>query len=292
MQTHTHWTDTPADARGASAAIGNFDGVHRGHRHVIDLARSHGPLGIVTFEPHPREFFAPGAPPFRLMNAKAKASRLAKLGVEHLFQLPFDAAMVAMTPEDFARQVIVEGLGLGHVVVGADFCFGKGRIGTAATCNALALKWGLASPSPTFWKPKRAFRPPLPSAWLWPRAARRTPPTCSATGTGSRAWWPHGDKRGRDLGFPTANMSIDGLHAPKFGVYAVRVDVLTGPHKGSYQGRRPLASNPPSGRTRRVSKASCSISTVIFMMKPCRWPLSSSCAPRKSIPIWAPSSPK
>ncbi|MEN8741406.1 MAG: adenylyltransferase/cytidyltransferase family protein, partial [Phaeobacter gallaeciensis] len=120
--------------RGASAAIGNFDGVHRGHRSVIDLARKaapEAPLGVVTFEPHPREFFAPAAPPFRLMSAAARASRLEKLGVDKLYQLNFNAALSGLTPEDFASKVLAEGLGLKHVVVGADFCFGKGRAGTA-----------------------------------------------------------------------------------------------------------------------------------------------------------------
>jgi len=104
MQSHTHWTDIPDEAKGCSAAIGNFDGVHLGHRRVIDLARQHGPLGLVTFEPHPREYFAPGAPPFRLMNAEAKANRLAKLGVEQMFQLPFDADMAAMAADPLTQE--------------------------------------------------------------------------------------------------------------------------------------------------------------------------------------------
>ena len=92
--------------------MGNFDGVHLGHRAVIDLARRPGaPLGIVTFEPHPREYFAPDAPPFRLMNAEARANRLAKLGVEHLYQLPFDARLASLSPDAFARDVLADGLG-------------------------------------------------------------------------------------------------------------------------------------------------------------------------------------
>ena len=103
---------TRPEDRGASAAIGNFDGVHRGHRHVIDLARRPGaPLGVVTFEPHPREFFAPDAPPFRLMNAEARAHRLEKLGVEVLAELPFDARLSSLTAEEFARDVLAGGLG-------------------------------------------------------------------------------------------------------------------------------------------------------------------------------------
>jgi len=124
--------------RGASAAIGNFDGVHLGHQSVIDLARSaapDAPLGVMTFAPHPREYFAPDAPPFRLMSREARSSRLAKLGVERLYELNFNAALAGLTPEEFARLVVSDGLGLAHVIVGADFCFGKGRAGNALGDN-------------------------------------------------------------------------------------------------------------------------------------------------------------
>lgn len=119
-----------AQDRGATAAIGNFDGVHVGHQSVIDLARQaepDAPLGIVTFEPHPREFFAPHAPPFRLMSREARASRLEKLGVERLYELNFNAQLASLSPREFAQRVIADGFGLRHVIVGADFCFGKGR---------------------------------------------------------------------------------------------------------------------------------------------------------------------
>src|SRR6056297_3783235 len=122
--------------RGASVAIGNFDGVHLGHQSVIDIARQHAtdlnaPLGVLTFEPHPREYFAPDAPPFRVMSPEARAHRLEKLGIDTLYELNFNAAMAALSPYEFAQTVIARGLGLRHVVVGADFCFGKGRAGNA-----------------------------------------------------------------------------------------------------------------------------------------------------------------
>ena len=103
MREHFHWQGLDPSARGTSVAMGNFDGVHRGHQAVIDLARGATPLGIVTFEPHPRQFFAPGAPAFRLMNAEARANRLARLGVEHLFQLPFDATLASLTPRTYSE---------------------------------------------------------------------------------------------------------------------------------------------------------------------------------------------
>ncbi len=135
---------TPQD-RGATVAIGNFDGVHLGHQAVIEIARTaapEAPLGIVTFEPHPREYFAPDAAPFRLMNAGAKANRLEKLGVERLYELNFNAALSNLSAEEFARDVIADGLGLKHVVVGADFCFGKGRAGNAQILQEFGKTYG------------------------------------------------------------------------------------------------------------------------------------------------------
>ena len=136
----------PAD-RGAAAAIGNFDGVHIGHRAVIDIARAaadaaKAPLGIMTFEPHPRSYFARDTAPFRLMNAEARANRLAKLGVEKLYEVPFNTALASLTPRDFAQKIIHDQLGLVHVVVGADFCFGKDRKGTVADLQAFGAEMG------------------------------------------------------------------------------------------------------------------------------------------------------
>ena len=117
--------------------MGNFDGVHLGHQSVLALAHAAAaelgaPFGVVTFEPHPRSFFAPDAPAFRLMTADARARRMEKLGVEVLYELPFGAALAGLSPEAFVAEVLAGGLGVRHVVVGADFRFGKGRAGDAA----------------------------------------------------------------------------------------------------------------------------------------------------------------
>lgn len=247
MKTYTDWKNLPDTARGTSAAIGNFDGVHLGHRAVIDLARRHGPLSIVTFEPHPREFFAPGAPPFRLMNPEAKANRLEKLGVEHLFQLPFGPEMVAMTPEAFARDVLVDGLGLAHVVVGTDFCFGKGRTGTAEDLERFGAEMGFGVTIAPLVEAAGAVS--SSSAIRVALAEGRPGDAAVMLGHWHRIEGAvqHGDKRGRDLGFPTANMSITGLHAPKFGIYAVKVDILSGPFKGCYDGAASLGVKPTFG---------------------------------------------
>lgn len=251
MRTHFHWNGLADADRGASVAMGNFDGVHLGHQAVIGLARrADGPLGIVTFEPHPREFFAPGAPAFRLMNAEARTHRLAKLGVEQLYELPFDAALAGMEAEHFVAEVLVAGLGVAHVTVGADFCFGKGRKGDVNTLRragadhgfgvtiADLVSFGGAEVSST------AIRDALTEGR--PRDAARM------LGHWHRIEGEvlHGDKRGKGLGFPTANMDVGGLHLPRLGVYAVRADVLTGPHEGSYDGAANLGVRPMFGDSR------------------------------------------
>jgi riboflavin kinase/FMN adenylyltransferase len=241
-----------AEDRGASAAIGNFDGVHIGHQSVIALARSAGdkidaPLGVITFEPHPRQYFAPQTPSFRLMSAEARASRLAKLGVERLYELNFNAALSALTPREFAQQVIADGLGLRHIVVGADFCFGKNRAGTVTLLQKYGAKMGFG----------------VTIAPLLENTAGQVSSTSirQALGAGhpreaalQLGHWHHiegpvigGEQRGRKLGYPTANMSIDGLHPPKFGVYAVLVEVQDGPHAGSYHGAASLGVRPMFG---------------------------------------------
>ena len=133
--------------KGASVAVGNFDGDHIGHQHVIEMAREWGyknksPLGVLTFEPHPRSYFFPEGPNFRLMSSDAKATRLNKLNVEKLYELNFNKTLSSLTPFEFADQVISKGLGLRHLVVGEDFCFGKGRAGTVKDLISLGSSMG------------------------------------------------------------------------------------------------------------------------------------------------------
>lgn len=247
MQLFTHWTGLGPEARGASVAMGNFDGVHLGHRSVIELAQGHGPLGIVTFEPHPRDYFAPAAPAFRLMNAEARANRLEKLGVERLFELPFGPELANLSPEVFARMVLAEGLGVAHVTVGGDFRFGKGRAaGTAELIDfghhfgfgvtvAPLLHMGGVEVSSTAIRQALAEGRPQDAAAMLGHLHRIEGEVL------------HGEKRGRELGFPTANMSVSGLHLPRLGVYAVKVDVLSGPQAGPYIGAASLGVRPMFG---------------------------------------------
>jgi len=241
----------PSD-RGAAAAIGNFDGVHLGHQAVLDLARdaaaeAKAPLGVMTFEPHPRSFFSNDDAPFRLMNADAKASQMAKLGVEKLYEVPFNAALAALSPRDFAQTVIADRLGLKHVVIGADFCFGKGRAGTAKDLADFGGEMGFGVTI----APMMEVADIAVSSTAIRQALSEGKPDQAAAMLGH---WHRiegevirGEQRGRELGYPTANMALTGLHLPKFGVYAVKFDVLTGPHKGAYTGAASIGTRPMFG---------------------------------------------
>ena len=255
MRRLNDWTGLDENDRGAVAAIGNFDGVHRGHRRVIDLTKAEArgrarPLGVVTFEPHPRQVLAPDAPPFRLTNAAARAHRLADLGVERLYELPFAERLMSLAPAEFAREVIRDGLGLVHVVVGHDFRFGKDRAGDAAGLARLGEAMGFGV----------TLTPLLADGGEDVSSTRiRQALTDGAPDEAARLLGHlhriegevlHGDARGRDLGYPTANLSIDGLHPPRFGVYAVTVDVLDGPHAGPKTGVASMGVRPMFGENR------------------------------------------
>ena len=252
LRDHSFITDID---RGAAAAIGNFDGVHLGHRSVIDLTRTEAtrigaPLGIMTFEPHPRQFFAPKAPAFRLMSREARAHRLEKLGIERLYELNFNAAMSSLTPQEFAKNIICDGLGLRHVVVGSDFCFGKDRAGSITELQKFGDELGFGV---TVAQLLQGHEGEVSSTAIRNALSDGRPKEAAAM----LGHWHRmegevigGDQRGRELGFPTANMSIDGLHPPKFGVYAVLVDVLSGPHAGSYHGAASMGVRPMFGENK------------------------------------------
>src|SRR5688572_17480836 len=147
MQIHRGYWTLPRAALHGVVAIGNFDGVHRGHRALIAAAREcarelGAPLGVVTFEPHPREVLAPDNAPPRLTPFRIKARLLAAQGVEHLFALAFTPQLMAKTPEQFVHDVLAGGLGIRHVVVGYDFRFGHRRAGDVATLTTLGDEYG------------------------------------------------------------------------------------------------------------------------------------------------------
>ena len=238
--------------KGASVAVGNFDGVHLGHQHVIEIARLWGsknksPLGVLTFEPHPRSYFSPAASNFRLMSPDAKATRLNKLNVEKLYELNFNKTLSSLTPFDFADQVISKGLGLSHLVVGEDFCFGEGRSGTVKDLISLGSSMGFEVTMAELMETEIG----QVSSTSIRNALAEGRPNDAAKQLGH---WHRiegvvigGEQRGRELGYPTANMSLDYLHLPHLGVYAVLVDVLNGEHVGSYNGVASLGVRPMFG---------------------------------------------
>jgi riboflavin kinase/FMN adenylyltransferase len=253
MRRHKGYRGLAPIDRGAAVAIGNFDGVHLGHRSLLALAQAEAgrlgaPFGVVTFSPHPRRFFQPDAPPFRLQDDDGRARRLAQLGVEQLYELPFDAELAGLSAEAFLSEVLVGALGVRHLAAGGDFHFGKGRRGNCAMAAQIGPALGLGvSVAPLLAVEGQEVSSTAIRAAL---AEGRTEAAARMLGDWHRIEGPvlHGDARGRDLGFPTANLSLGELHRPRYGVYAALVDVLDGPHAGRWMGAASLGERPTFGR--------------------------------------------
>ena len=234
MRIFRHFEDVPASLRGAVVAVGNFDGVHLGHRALIAeasrQARTRGvPLTVLSFEPHPQEFFRPSPTSFRLTPLRMKARLLAELGVDAFFAVAFDAAMAARPADVFVQDVLVQGLGVSAVVVGEDFVFGKGRGGNLGTLQGEGARHGF-SVTPFHTVLAGGGKSEKISSTRIREALQAAHPLEAAKLLG-RHWAvearvEHGDKRGRTMGFPTANMHLGHCLAPAFGVYAVRAAVL------------------------------------------------------------------
>jgi riboflavin kinase/FMN adenylyltransferase len=231
MKIFRHYQNIPGAYQGAVVAVGNFDGVHLGHQALIAEAGHHArergaALAILAFEPHPQEFFRPGAESFRLTPFRAKARLLAELGVDAMFALPFDAHMAAKSAQDFVLDVLVKGLGVGCVVVGEDFQFGKGRAGNAAV---LAYMGDMEGFGVEIFKPIADGAEKISSTEIR-QALKAGKPDEAARLLGH--YWAvearveHGDKRGRTIGVPTANMRLSDCLQPAFGVYAVRASIV------------------------------------------------------------------
>ncbi len=253
MRIFRAWHDVPPNARGATVALGNFDGVHLGHASVIraaHAARPDAPLAVLTFEPHPREVFRPDDPPFRLTLAAERADALAALGVDLLYELPFNHAFSLMTADDFVAGVLHQGFGARHLVSGQDFAFGYRRGGDTGwlTSRAEALGMGL-----TLVPAVTDAQGPLSSTRI--RRALQDGYPARATIELGRPWAirglvSHGDKRGRTIGFPTANVPLGRHLEPARGVYAVTIRLADGStHNGVANiGRRPTVNTGPESR--------------------------------------------
>jgi len=209
--------------------MGNFDGLHRGHAVLIgrarDLARETGrPAGVLTFEPHPRSVFVPTTEPFRLTPFRVKERELARLGIDLLFVQHFDLAFSKKSAEEFVGEVIVGAIGASHVVVGWDCTFGNRRRGTPDLLQAAGLQHGFQV---TVIEPVRGEDATVYSSTHIRELLKAGKPREAAALLG-RFWEidgrvATGDKRGRTIGFPTANLGLDDYLHPAFGVYAVRV---------------------------------------------------------------------
>lgn len=256
MQVIKGFEGLAASQRGASVALGNFDGVHRGHQALItEVARVGSQIGaitgIITFEPHPRRFFQPDAPPFRLTLPTEKARILAAHGVEQIHQLTFDAALAAMPAEAFVEQVLAggdrSGLGIRHLVIGEDFRFGKGRTGDANLLRNMSAPRGFTVSIQHILKGETdeysstAVRVHLEEG------------RCDAAAAQLGRWHAVcgpvilGDQRGREMGYPTANLAFGEQIIPRYGIYAARVEVLDGPHIGMHNGVASIGERPTFG---------------------------------------------
>ncbi|HBI19591.1 MULTISPECIES: bifunctional riboflavin kinase/FAD synthetase [unclassified Brevundimonas] len=234
MQVVRDWRDLPDAAKGAAVAVGAFDGVHRGHQAVIADAKAAAdrlgaPLGVVSFDPHPRRWFQKDAAPFRLMTADQMAQALAPLGVDTLYLLPFDAEMAGMSDAEFAERVLAQGLGIRHAAVGFDFTFGKGRSGSPEALRAYGERLGFnVSTAPRL---DDADGLKLSSSAV--REALKAGDMARAAVILGRPFAIqgeviHGDKRGRTIGVPTANVPLGDYMRPAYGVYATRSRLADG----------------------------------------------------------------
>jgi riboflavin kinase/FMN adenylyltransferase len=217
----------PPDLRGAVIALGNFDGFHRGHQAVVGRAvaraKAEGrPAIVATFDPHPARFFRPETPHFRLTTLDQRARLFAGAGANATLVLEFDAAMAALSPEQFVADVLVGRFGAAAAVTGEDFTFGKARAGTAPMLASIGAGHAMAA---------ETVAPVADADGVISSSRIRTALIAGDCDTATRLLTRpfaiegevvHGDKRGRELGYPTANMELGRYLRPRYGIYAVR----------------------------------------------------------------------
>jgi riboflavin kinase/FMN adenylyltransferase len=239
----------PADLKGAVVAIGNFDGVHRGHRAVIDAAAERAralgrPVAALTFEPHPRAVFAPQVPLFRLTPEPVKLAALARAGCDAAFVMTFDAAFAGVSADDFVDQVLVERLAISGAAVGFDFHFGSRRGGSPAFLVQAGARRGFAV---DVVGPLHHEGRPVSSSAI--RSLLASGRIAEANDLLGYPWFIigtviRGDQRGRTLGYPTANIRLDPACGLAHGIYAVRADVAGRRYDAVASfGRRPTFDN-------------------------------------------------
>lgn len=233
MRICRHYQRIPPAARGAAVALGNFDGVHLGHRGVIgraaNVARESGhPLGVIAFEPHPAKVLRADSAPLRLTPFRVKARRLRECGVEWFFCLRFNRRFAEMSAEAFIDEVLAAGLGISHVVVGHDYRFGRRRLGDHEVLAAGGARhgFGVTRVDPI------GNAGEIYSSTRVRQYLQRGEPRLAAAILGHiwevEAKVRHGDARGRGLGYPTANLTFDGQVQPALGIYAVWAGIVDG----------------------------------------------------------------
>lgn len=239
--------------REISVAMGNFDGLHLGHKSVLDLAKQKsqaGKFGVLTFDPHPREFFSPQAETFRLMSNTTKKLKLKKLGLDVLLEVPFTKEISLLEPITFIKEILCEHFKINHVVIGEDFKFGHERSGDAQLLKTLGSSFGISVDIAPLLKTdalnisSTAVREALKNGNP-KKVSKMLGEWYSIVGTVIE-----GDRRGRTLGFPTINLDLSGLHLPKFGVYSGVTTILTGSHKGSYPSAISIGERPTYGKNK------------------------------------------
>lgn len=223
----------PAHLRGGIVALGNFDGFHKGHQAVVgravERARAEGrPALVATFDPHPVRFFKPDLPPFRLTTLDQRQRLFAEAGADAMLVFHFDAAFASVTAEDFVTERLIRLFGAAGVATGEDFTFGHKRGGNVEVLKRLGAEHGLSVDAVA---PVEADGEPVSSSRIREALEAGDPETAARLLTRPFAIEgvvEHGDKRGRELGYPTANITLGPYLRPKFGVYAVRGHLADG----------------------------------------------------------------
>ena len=250
MLTFKNIENIPKEERGYSVAIGNFDGMHLGHQSVIEIAREksgNSSVGVVTFEPHPRQYFQKNHPIFRLMKSETRQRFLGSFGIDALFELPFNSSLASLTPEDFIETVLLEKLSVKNVVVGPDFRFGKNREGSVNLLKSYKEKnkLDLHVANPFMIEGKV-----VSSSALREKLAKGS--VTEVTKMLSRYYEiegvvEKGFQRGRQLGFPTINIGLRNTIVPKHGVYAVFIKILSQDKERTLKGAASIGSRPTYG---------------------------------------------
>ena len=235
----------------ATIAIGNFDGIHLGHLKVIEFVKElagQGPVGVLTFEPHPRSYFKKDEESFRLMNSATRIKTLEELNLDFMIELSFNKVLENLSPHQFAKQILSEKFKLKHIIIGNDFRFGKNRAGNIDDLTRYGKEFDFEVSTVKIRKLgteeissstiRKFLKQGLPK-----KATEMLGKEYQITGKVEK-----GFQRGRDLGFPTINITFNDTLIPKYGVYAVIVMILSGDKRGMYYGAASIGERPTFGK--------------------------------------------